>query len=252
MQCKAPEKTNAEPFFYSFDKTKIAFTDDGKGEAVVLLHGFIVNGSSWDKSVLKNSLLDRGFRVIVPDLRGNGDSDKPQKAEAYQNNAEIKDIMKLADYLQLESYKTVGYSRGSIVLAKLLTMDKRISKAVLGGMGLDFTNPEWNRRKIFADAFTGRKEPNEMTSGAIEFAKSIDANIRALGYLQDFQPVTSIEELSQIKISTMVICGDSDKDNGDPEELQKNIPNSKLVIVEGDHNNTYKQENFAKAVIDFL
>ena len=49
------EKNNPMPFFHSFDQTKIAFTDQGKGEVVILIHGFISNGSSWNKTVLKKS-----------------------------------------------------------------------------------------------------------------------------------------------------------------------------------------------------
>ena len=52
-QCKTPEKKNSETQFYSFDKTKIAYTDEGNGEAVMLIHGFIMNGSNWNKTVSK-------------------------------------------------------------------------------------------------------------------------------------------------------------------------------------------------------
>lgn len=239
-------------YFTSFDNTKIAFTDEGNGEPVLLIHGFISNGSSWGNTVLKKRLLSSGYRVIIPDLRGNGLSDRPQTAEAYQNDAEIKDLLSLADHLGLKKYVVIGYSRGSIVLAKLLTQETRISKAVLGGMGFDFTNPNWDRRIAFADAFSGRAPLNDMTEGAVNYAKSINADIKALGLLQDYQPVTSPQELQAIVIKTLVICGDQDRDNGDPEELQKHLPNSQLVIVKGDHNNTYKQVNFAEAIMAFL
>jgi pimeloyl-ACP methyl ester carboxylesterase len=244
--------TNTLFDFESFDNTRISYTDEGKGEAVILIHGFIVNSSHWQNTALKKLLLDKGYRVIIPDLRGNGHSDRPQNEDAYKNNAEVKDLIALADHLNLSSYVAIGYSRGSIVLAKLLTEETRITKAVLGGMGIDFTNPEWERRIAFADAFTGRKKPDEMTRGAIDYARSINADIRVLGFLQDYQPVTSPAELQRIDTETLVICGDLDRDNGDPEELKNQLPNSKLIIVTGDHNNTYKQSNFAEAIIDFL
>ncbi len=246
------EQDTLTSYFPSFDNTKIAYTDEGKGEAIILIHGFIVNASHWNKTALKKMLLTNGYRVIIPDLRGNGKSERPQNEKAYKNDAEIKDLIALADYLKLDSYKAIGYSRGSIVLEKLLTKEKRISKAVLGGMGLDFTNPNWNRRIAFADAFSGRVKPNEMTEGAIAYAKSINADIKALGFLQDFQPVTSPTELRKIQTETLVICGDQDLDNGNPKDLQGHLPNSTLIIVSGDHNNTYKQLNFAEAILDFL
>lgn len=251
-QCNSPQESEKNAHLSSFDHTKIAFTDEGDGKAVVLIHGFISNGSSWNKTELKKELLAKGYRVIVPDLRGNGKSDRPQEAKAYQNDAEVKDLIALANHLNLEEYITVGYSRGSIVLAKLLTQEKRISKAVIGGMGFDFTNPEWDRRIAFANAFSGKAELTELTEGAVNYAKSIDADLKTLGFLQEYQPVTSPEELKAIETEILVICGDEDKDNGDPEKLQQHLTNSQLTLVAGDHNNTYKQTNFAKVVIDFL
>lgn len=249
-----PSETQAPShrYFSSFDQSRIAYLDEGEGEAVVLVHGFISNGSSWNKTVLKQALLDAGYRVIVPDLRGNGHSDRPQEAAAYQNDAEIKDLMALMDHLKVDSITAIGYSRGSIVLAKWLTQDSRIKRAVIGGMGFDFTDPNWDRRIAFADAFSGRAELTDLTRGAVEYATSIEADLKVLGLLQDYQPVTSPEALQQITIPMLVICGDQDRDNGDPAELQSYLPNSQLIIVEGDHNNTYKQANFAEKVMGFL
>ena len=104
-------------------------------------------------------------------MRGNGDSDKPLDENAYKDGAEIKDLIALIDHLEVENYMAVGYSRGSIVLANLLTKDKRVTKAVFGGMGIGFTDPNWYRRIQFGDVFSGRTEPNEMTREAVEFAK---------------------------------------------------------------------------------
>ncbi len=238
--------------FESFDGTSIAYAIEGQGPAVVLIHGFINDGGSWSRAQIKQSLIDHGYQVIIPDMRGNGYSDKPQNPEKYQNDAEIKDLKSLADHLFLDSYHAIGYSRGSILLAKLLTQDKRITKAVIGGMGIDFSNPDWPRRIAFADAFMGRQELNEMTQGAVSYATSIHADLKILGMLQDYQPVTTIEELNTISTSLLIVCGDQDLDNGDPKALHQQLKNSQLIIVKGDHNNTYKQNNFAQAVIEFL
>ena len=113
------QSKSATSYFHSFDNTEIAYSDEGAGEAVILIHGFIVNASSWNRSALKEALLTQGYRVIAPDLRGNGNSDKPSQKEAYQDNAEIKDLIGLANHLKLKTYIAIGYSRGSILLAKL-------------------------------------------------------------------------------------------------------------------------------------
>ena len=246
-----PPAQDATEYFKSFDNTRIAFTDEGSGEVVLLIHGFISSGSSWNQTVLKKELLEKGYRVIVPDLRGNGKSDKPQNAEAYTNDAEVKDLMALAKHLKLKTYTAIGYSRGSIVLAKLLTQEKRINTAVLGGMGLDFTDPNWSRRVMFANAFSGRSITPE-TSSAVNYAKSIGADLKILGFLQDYQPVTTTTELNKIIIPTLIISGNEDKENGSPLALKQQLPNSSILSVKGDHNNTYKENSFAVSVLMFL
>lgn len=239
-------------FFQSFDNIPIAFEDIGDGEPVLLIHGFISSGSSWGNSVLKKQLIDEGFRVIIPDLMGNGDSGKPQHPESYANDAEIKDLVALANHLKLSQYKAIGYSRGSIILAKLLTQESRITRAVLGGMGIDFTNPDWDRRIMFAKAFAGTAPLNEVTEGAVNYSSSIGADLKVLSYLQQFQPVTLIEELEKIQTPLLVIAGSEDKDNGEPKYLHQALPNSQLVLVPGDHNNTYKTEVFSQKVLAYL
>lgn len=237
-------------FFSSFDQTQIAYSDEGDGTAVLLIHGFISNSGMWKKSILKKELLESGYRVIVPDLRGNGESDQPENPKAYQNDAEVKDLKYLIDHLRLEEVNVVGYSRGSIVLAKLLVKEKRIKKAVLGGMGVDFTNPEWDRRILFMNAFNGKT--TEETQGAVDYATSIGVNHKILHLLQKYQPVTSLAELKEISAAILVIAGDKDLDNGNPSDLKNEIPNSQLHIVPGDHNGTYKTQSFSTKIIQFL
>ncbi len=145
--------------FKSFDDTKIYYEVRGKGYPVLLVHGFITNSESWKRSALYNDLASAGYKVIIADLRGNGKSGKPHTPEAYENDAEAMDLMVLADKLGLTKYSVVGYSRGAIIASRLLLLDKRVSSAVLGGMGSDFTNPEWPRRIMFYKALSGEQVP---------------------------------------------------------------------------------------------
>jgi len=62
-------------YLSSFDGTKIYYEVRGKGKPVLLLHGFIINGNSWKKAALYPDLLNAGYKVIIPDMRGNGKSD---------------------------------------------------------------------------------------------------------------------------------------------------------------------------------
>jgi len=119
-------------------------------------------------------------------------------------------------------------------------------------MGIDFTDPNWDRRIMFAKGFAGKTDEYPETKGAIDCAKLINADLFVLSLLQQYQPVTSIKELSEIKSEVLVIAGDQDKDNGDPKALHQAIPKSTLIIVRGDHNTTYRKTLFSKEILFFL
>lgn len=237
-------------YFNSFDGTKIYYEVRGEGKPVLLVHGFIVNSNSWKGTALYSDLLNDGYKVILLDMRGNGKSGKPHDTAAYANDAESKDIMKLVDLLKINSYGVVGYSRGSIITARLLVMDKRIHDAVMGGMGADFTNPQWPRRIMFYRALMGDSVPE--LKGAVDYVKQQGFDQLALAYLQKEQPSTSKEELSKITQPVLVISGDQDSDNGSSKELAKLLPNSSVASAPGDHNHAAATAEFSKEVMGFL
>lgn len=237
-------------YFRSFDGTRIYYQVKGRGMPVVLVHGFIVNGESWKRMPLYNALLDSGYQIISMDLRGNGRSDKPHVPEAYENDAEAKDIMGLLDSLKVTQYCAIGYSRGSIITARLMVLDKRLHCAVIGGMGDGFTNPQWPRRLMFYRALSG--EPVPELEGMVKYVKESGLDQIALAYLQKAQPSTSPEVLVTLYQPVLVISGDNDPDNGSPSALAKMLPSSTFRVVPGDHNNTPRSVAFSTEVLDFL
>lgn len=247
LSLKYPVDSN---FLTSFDGAKIYYEVRGAGKPVLLIHGFIVNSSSWKKTALYPALLKAGYKVITLDMRGNGKSDKPHDSTAYDNDAEAKDIMLLMDHLKIKQYSAVGYSRGSIITARLLVLDKKVATAVMGGMGTDFTNPNWPRRIMFYHAMMGDSVPE--LKGAVDYVKQQHLDQLALAYLQRSQPSTGKEVLAKIKTPVLVICGDKDSDNGSAADLAKLLPKAELSIVPGDHNHASATEEFASAVKLFL
>lgn len=183
-------------------------------------------------------------------MRGNGRSGKPHTDEAYSNDAETKDIILLLKSLKIDQYDVVGYSRGSIITARLLVWDKRIRKAVLGGMGAEFTNPGWPRRIMFYHALTNDTVP-ELHS-MVQYVQQSGLDQQALALLQKYQPSTSKELLKKIKNPVLVIHGDMDNDNGSADELAALFPNAEKAVVPGDHNHASQTPEFASAVILFL
>jgi len=247
LGAKFPVDSN---YFSSFDGTKIYYEVRGEGKPVLLIHGFIVNSSSWKRSALYTELLNAGYKVILLDMRGNGKSGKPHDSTAYDNDAEAKDIMLLMDKLRIKDYAAVGYSRGSIITARLLVLDRRVKAAVMGGMGTDFTNPNWPRRIMFYHAMMGEDVPE--LKGAVEYVKQQGLDMLALAYLQRSQPSTPKEVLQKVKQPVLVICGDQDSDNGSAGDLAKLFPNSTFSTTPGDHNHAASTKEFADAVKLFL
>jgi len=90
---------------------KIAYMEEGSGEPIVLIHGLCGNAAYW-KYVLPRLAAD--YRVIVPDLRGHGDSDAPQDGP-YTMEQMADDIAALLDHLQIEKATLFGHSLGGYV-----------------------------------------------------------------------------------------------------------------------------------------
>ncbi len=237
-------------FYSSPDGTNIYYDVQGKGDAVVLVHGFIVDGESWKRTALYTDLINAGYKVIVMDLRGNGKSDKPHKPEFYENDIEAKDIMGIVTKLGVKKYAAVGYSRGSIITARLLVLDKRVTRAVVGGMGLDFTNPDWPRRIMFYEALSGK--PVKELEGMVKYVQDSGLDQQALAYLQKSQPSTSKKVLSKINKPVLIVAGAEDTDNGSAKDLAGIFPKATYASVPGDHGGAVRTPEFSAAVNQFL
>jgi pimeloyl-ACP methyl ester carboxylesterase len=85
----------------------------GEGRPVVLLHGFPDSGRLWRHQV--GALADAGFKVIVPDMRGYGASDKPAEIEAYNILFLVADIGAVLDDAAVETAHVVGHDWGAAV-----------------------------------------------------------------------------------------------------------------------------------------
>jgi pimeloyl-ACP methyl ester carboxylesterase len=216
----------------------------------VLVHGFIVNAQSWKRGALYYDLLAAGYQVILVDLRGNGQSDKPHDCNAFANDAEAKDIMGIITALDIHKYTAVGYSRGSIITARLLVLDERVEQAVIGGMGTDFTNPNWPRRIMFYKALSGERVPE--LAPVMKHISDAKLDKAVLACMQKEQPSTSKEDLAKLRTRVLVICGDKDEDNGKAKDLADLLPQSSFAIVPGDHGAASATKEFSKAVLDWM
>lgn len=104
------------------------YEDHGSGRPVVLIHGFPLDGTSWEKQT--RALLAAGHRVITYDRRGFGRSSQPTIGYNYDTFAE--DLQKLLSDLDLRNVALAGFSMGGGEVARYLGTygSERIRKAV--------------------------------------------------------------------------------------------------------------------------
>ncbi len=140
-------------FFTAKDNAQISYRDRGDGAPVVLIHGWPLNGDSFEYQTL--DLLRKGFRVITYDRRGFGHSD--QTATGYDYNTFADDLASLIDTLQLTKVSLVGFSMGGGEIARYLGRygsSKISSVALLSSVApymlKDDTNPDGVPAEQFA------------------------------------------------------------------------------------------------------
>jgi non-heme chloroperoxidase len=110
---------------------KIYYEDHGNGRPVVLIHGYPLNGRSWERQ--QRDLLAAGFRTIDYDRRGFGNSSQPTIGYDYDTFA--ADLNTLLDHLELDEVDLVGFSMGTGEVTRYLGKygSARVRKAVLLG-----------------------------------------------------------------------------------------------------------------------
>lgn len=101
------------------DGVGIEYEVTGEGRPVVLLHGFPDSGRLWRNQV--PALAEAGFKVIVPDLRGYGSSDKPEGVEAYAMHLLVADVLAVLDDAGAERAHVVGHDWGAAIAWVLAT-----------------------------------------------------------------------------------------------------------------------------------
>src|SRR5438067_4589672 len=118
--------------FRAGDGTELAYREIGSGRPLVLLHGFMGSSDLWLRSGQAAALSARGHHVVLPDMRGHGDSAKPHDAAAYPPDVLADDGLALVDHLGLTDYDLGGYSLGARIVVRMLARGAKPARAVVG------------------------------------------------------------------------------------------------------------------------
>jgi pimeloyl-ACP methyl ester carboxylesterase len=195
LACQACTTAAADgPKMDSFNSNgvKIAHSVQGKGEPVVLIHGWLSSaGINWEAPGI-SAALAKDFQVIELDVRGHGHSDKPTKEEDYGDEL-VADVVRLLDHLKVKKAHVVGYSMGGIIAGNFMAKHPdRVLSGTLGGMG-------WLKKGgagAIGFAMIGKNDPN---------AKPLTICGRSLAKL-----ALTEDEIKSIKVPVTILVGDKD------------------------------------------
>ncbi len=236
----------------------------GKGEPVVLVHGWGGNADMWQKVI---SDLYRDHEVIAFDCRGHGKSDKPHEPSQYGQEM-VNDVLRLMDHLSIHRAHIAGYSMGGGIVAKMATEHpERFLSAIIGGsIGFRASDPEWDRGlikdlvagkpvsdAIIANAPAGTSQP---TAEQRQAMKTMDAtqDSRALGAqrLGNTELFVDDAALKASRVPMLFIYGGND--NPDRfASLRSALPDAEFVAVDhAGHGGAVSHPEFIKAVRQFL
>jgi non-heme chloroperoxidase len=244
---------------------EIHYEDHGIGQPVVLIHGYPLNGASWEKQ--ERVLLHAGYRVITYDRRGFGKSSQPTVGYDYDTFA--ADLDAVLEHLDLDDLVLVGFSMGTGEVVRYLSTygSARVAKAVLIGTIPPFVlktsdNPKGVDAAVFDDikaAVIGDRPAffksfldnfnNVDVLGGTRISEQAWQNsfVVAVGaspfaahacvdtWLTDFR-----DDLPKINVPTLVIHGDADRilpHAATAARLSGLIKDVEVVTVEGGPHN---------------
>ncbi|WP_298689515.1 alpha/beta fold hydrolase [uncultured Sphingomonas sp.] len=245
--------------FASFDGVEIAWREiapaGGGGRPIVLIHGFFSTAEvNWIRYGHAARLAACGYRVIMPDLRGHGDSAKPHDSAAYPRDALADDGFALIARLGLTDYDLGGYSLGGRTTMRMLARGATPRRAIVGGMGLAGIVDTGGRGSHFRNILTNlgsfARGSNEWMAEA--FLKTVGGDPVALLHVLDTFTDTPLDVVRGIDTPTLVVAGVDDDDNGSARALADALPAGVHVPIPGNHMSAVTKRELGEAIADFV
>jgi pimeloyl-ACP methyl ester carboxylesterase len=251
---------------------KIKFIDEGIGEVILLLHG--IPTSSWLYRKMINDLVEKGNRVIIPDMLGFGNSDNPNGYEIYSSKEHSKRIIELMDSLKIETWNHVMHDAGGlwtweliknnpnrihklIILNTLILQDGffppvKMKEGKLSKFIISLYSRKTTSTLLLKMLFNNGLSNYKLSKNEFESYQKplLEGKTKAMYYFftQLSQPFPNYEDtLKQLNVPVLIIWGNRDKIlkwKPQSQQLIKllKIENNNIHIVEGNH--FIQEENF--------
>jgi pimeloyl-ACP methyl ester carboxylesterase len=253
--------------FSSWDGIEIAYHEWGEETGsvpVVLHHGFVADtAANWLATGVVEALLAAGHRVIAPDARGHGQSEKPHDPARYGEQRMSKDLAVLLDTIGATQVDLVGYSMGAVV-ALLFASDERkvrpkVRRLVVGGVGSGVVECGGvDRRAVSNESIIEALSADDPASIASTAAAAFRALADALGadrgalVAQARSVYRGGVALDRITAPTLILAGADDPMAARPEVLAEAIPNAVLQTLAGNHIEALGDPLFTRSIVNFL
>ena len=252
---------------FDSDGVRIHYSDNGDGEAVVLLHGLLGNAEQWQG--VSTALLDAGYRVVAIDARGHGQSDKPVETDQY-GVPMVEDVGRLLDHLGLDRVHLVGYSMGGLVTNRFRAdHPKRLLSATMGGFGWMNPDSPLADTTALAESLAGADlgpliaaltpgapampEQQRTAMNAMIFAtndpRAIAAAVRGFRAIDNH----TAESLGANQVPSLALVGDEDALLRDVRAMQAVMANLEVVELAGaTHLTAQGHPGFLERLLAFL
>ena len=243
-----------------------------EGPIVLCLHGILEQGAAWSEVAIR--LAQKGYRVIAPDLRGHGRSDRVGKGGSYNLIDFLGDIDAIVENLAGKAFTVVGHSLGSVLGAVFTTIrPQRIKNIVLVETILPTVSEEEDAAAQLANQLDYLASPPEhpvfpdIEAAAERLRKATPAISKSLAMLLAeritepfeggvrwrWEPLLRtragisfngigrsryLKLLQKIKVPITLVYGDKSNFNRkeDLHKQQEAMPNATKVVVSGGHN----------------
>ena len=248
-------------------RMRYAYQGNPQGRPIILLHGY---GDSWFSYSPILPLLDKKYRIYIPDQRGHGDSDRPRDGYALKQFA--ADVVAFMDAMNVKEATIVGHSMGSFIAQHVASqVPNRVTKLVLIGSATKIRNnvvkglqqeinaltdplPEKFVRD-FQTSVAFKPLPPEFLDGIVRESMKLPARVWRDVMTQMVAPEGEVE-LGKIKSPTLIIWGDKENifPRSEQDSLMAALRNAVLkVYPDTGHAPTWERpERVAKDLQDFL
>jgi 3-oxoadipate enol-lactonase len=251
---------------------ELAYTDEGRGTPLLLIHAFPLNKSMWETQA---RAFKASYRVITIDLRGHGKSEAPLWRYTMEQFAD--DLCGLLDHLGVGKAVLGGLSMGGYALfAFYRKYPDRATALVLADTKAGVDTPEGKAgryamaQKLSKEGIGTVEEamlPRLLSPGTLRTQSPIVEQVRQMirstpvsGIVGDLMAMTDREDalplLPRITCPTLVVVGEQDQATPPAESrlIAESIPGAHLVIIPraGHLANLEEPEAFNRALLRFL